>query len=164
MSDDELEAVAYHEAGHAVMAIRLGGEIVSVTVDPDRDDGPARTGDARTRWRRPAPDRAAAAERDLLVAIAGPVAEMHYRGETPHPAVVAEWSADWATAVAAAEGLGLTAAKRDALLTRVVAEVHGVFGEDRLWSATAAVADLLLAHETLEDDDVRDAVEAWLAT
>ncbi|MEM1062722.1 MAG: hypothetical protein AAGJ97_10405 [Planctomycetota bacterium] len=162
MDDGDLEATAYHEAGHAVMTVRLGGEVVSVTVDPDRDDGPRRTGDLTTRWRRAAPDRAAAVERDVLVALAGPVAEMHYTGEAFHPATVAAWSADWATADAVAAAEFPARAKRTAYLERVTRELYAVFGQERLWQAVAGVADELLAHETLEDDEVRAVVEVWL--
>lgn len=35
--------VAYHEAGHAVMALHLGDEVVSVRIQPDDEDRPGLT-------------------------------------------------------------------------------------------------------------------------
>ena len=40
------QIAAYHEAGHAFMAIYVGARVRSVTIDPDWDDGPDRFGDA----------------------------------------------------------------------------------------------------------------------
>lgn len=34
-----MELIAYHEAGHALMAFMLGGEVQLVTIEPDNDDG-----------------------------------------------------------------------------------------------------------------------------
>lgn len=39
------EITAYHEAGHARMALLVGAEIHCVTIEPDKDDGPDRRGD-----------------------------------------------------------------------------------------------------------------------
>ena len=39
---DLSETSAYHEAGHAFMAIYVGARIHSVTIEPDWDDGPER--------------------------------------------------------------------------------------------------------------------------
>jgi len=46
------ELIAYHEAGHALIAILLGAQVKQVTIDPDNDDGPERQGDTQIRWRR----------------------------------------------------------------------------------------------------------------
>ena len=48
--ESNLTQIAYHEAGHSVVAAWLGAEVVSVTLEPDRDDGPRRDGDAAIRW------------------------------------------------------------------------------------------------------------------
>ena len=47
-----MEITAYHEAGHVFMAIYLGARVRSVTIEPDRDDGPDRLGDAQVEWDR----------------------------------------------------------------------------------------------------------------
>ncbi len=45
-----MEATAYREAGHVFMAIYLGARVRSVTIEPDRDDGPDRFGDTQVEW------------------------------------------------------------------------------------------------------------------
>ncbi len=46
------EVIAYHEAGHALVAVLLGGKVKQVTIEPDDDDGPDRQGDTQVLWRR----------------------------------------------------------------------------------------------------------------
>ena len=44
------EISAYHEAGHAFIAIYVGARVRSVTIEPDRDDGPERHADIQVEW------------------------------------------------------------------------------------------------------------------
>ena len=44
------EIAAYHEAGHAFMAIFVGARVRHVTIQPDRDDGPERHADIQVEW------------------------------------------------------------------------------------------------------------------
>ena len=46
------ELIAYHEAGHALMAVLLDGKVKQVAIEPDNDDGPDRQGDTQVVWRR----------------------------------------------------------------------------------------------------------------
>ena len=73
------EITAWHEAGHAMMAVMCGGTIERVTIEPPDDDGPVRYGDTVTRWARMSGRQLAEAE--IQVSLAGPVAEMIYSGE-----------------------------------------------------------------------------------
>jgi hypothetical protein len=100
-----MEITAYHEAGHVFMAIYLGARVRSVTIEPDRDDGPDRFGDAQVEWDLAHFTPREVYEKSVLVALAGPVAEMIHRGEPYHPGFVAEWAADWREAWEAAAGL-----------------------------------------------------------
>lgn len=84
------ELNAYHEAGHALMAILLGGEVRSVTIEPDNDDGPDRQGDTQVLWRRSRMSEKQFAETAIQVSLAGPVAEMIYSGEPYHPGLIAD--------------------------------------------------------------------------
>lgn len=160
MSDDEL--TAYHEAGHAFLAVYLGASLRVVTIEPDRDDGPARFGDTQIVWdRRELSDREYC-ERAVLVILAGPVAEMIYRGEPYHPGFVAEWAEDWSTAWDLAAQLVPDEPKRLALLEQTTAKLHALLREDCHWAGLAAVVDNLLAHGLLEGEEVAEILSAWL--
>ncbi|TWT47816.1 hypothetical protein [Botrimarina hoheduenensis] len=160
-SDDET-ATAYHEAGHAFTAAYAGGRVLSVSIAPDNDDGPHRYGDTQVAWRRAAFAPLVLAEKLVLVALGGPVAEMIYTGEPFHPALVAEWSADWQHAWSEAAALRPEERPRTVWLEARTAGLHGLLSDDRHWEAIAGVADHLLAHETLDEEMFAEVVSAWL--
>ena len=93
-----MEETAYHECGHAFMAVYLGGQVHSLTIEPDRDDGPGRFGDVQVIWDRLRMSVKEFQNKLVLVALAGPVAEMIYTGEPLHPGFIGEWKADWEAA------------------------------------------------------------------
>lgn len=157
-----MEVSAYHEAGHAFMAAYVGARVQSVTIDPDWDDGPARTGDIRVEWPRERFSEREFAEKSVLVALAGPVAEMIYRGEPFHPGLGAEWVVDWNLAWAAAARLIKADRERLSYLEQSTLRLYRLLGRDEHWAALAAIADHLLAHETLDGEDVEDIVREWL--
>ncbi|MDG2012474.1 MAG: hypothetical protein P8J33_03155, partial [Pirellulaceae bacterium] len=99
------DIAAYHESGHALMAIQMGAQVRSITIQPDWDDGPERYADAQIAWPIDDFSQRELHEKMVLVALAGPVAEMLYRGEPLHPGFVAEWAADWKLAWEAATPL-----------------------------------------------------------
>jgi hypothetical protein len=156
------ELSAYHEAGHAVMAWRLGGRVQHVTIEPDDDDGPERYGDTQVRWRRSKFTAAELAASAVQVSLAGPVAEMIYTGDPFHPGLVAEWADDWRQAWAAAEPLLPDERKRLELLERTTLRLYRELGNDAVWAAIAAVADHLLAHDRLDREDLEDILRGWL--
>jgi ATP-dependent Zn protease len=156
------ELVAYHEAGHVLVAVMLGARIRSVTIEPDRDDGPERYGDTQILWPRGRWPAREQAEKDVQVALAGPVAEMIHSGDPFHPGFVAEWAADWQAAWAAAELLHADEVKRLRYLEQISLQLHKRLSRDELWAALAAVVDHLLAHDTLEGEQVEEILEAWL--
>jgi len=155
------DVTSYHEAGHILMAILLGGRVPHATVEPDRDDGPNRHGDVRVLWPKANPADKAFAEKLVLTALAGPVAEMIYTGEPYHPGFVAEWANDWQLAFAAAAPIVGDERRRLTWLESQVRLVYDLFN-DRHWPAVAALADELAAHETLEEEQILDAVGPWL--
>jgi len=157
-----MEITAYHESGHAVMAVHVGAEVRSVTVDPDWDDGPGRFGDTQIFWDTTELSEREYHEKRILVALAGPVAEMLYTGDAYHPGLVSEWSADWSEAWEAAALLHPGDRKRLAFLERTAAELYRTLNDRSFWSALAALADNLVAHETLETEEVEDIVHQWL--
>jgi len=73
--------ISYHETGHAFMAIYVGARVRSVTIDPDRDDGPERHADIQIEWPLDQFTNRQLHEKSVLVALAGPVAEMIHSGE-----------------------------------------------------------------------------------
>ena len=156
------EIIAYHEAGHALMAVLLGGEVRLVTIEPDNDDGPDRQGDTEVLWRRVPEGDKEFAKKAVQVCLAGPVAEMIYSGEPYHPGFVAEWAADWREAWEAAIPLHADERKRLKYLEDVSIRLYHRLKEEDLWSALASLADHLLAHESLEGDQVQEIVEEWL--
>jgi len=156
------DVIAYHEAGHALMAYLLGGQVRQVTIEPDHDDGPRRGGDTQILWRRPAPGDKAFAQISVQVHLAGPVAEMIYSGEPYHPAFVAEWAADWEGATQAAALLHADQRKQVQYLEQVSAQLYRQLQDDELWMPLASLADNLLAHETLEQEQVEEVFREFL--
>lgn len=155
------EVTAYHEAGHVYLAARVGAAVRSVTIESDWDDGPRRFGDTQVEW-----DSSRFTPADYLrnlatVALAGPAAEMVYRGEPFHPASVVEWSADWTAAREAVERLVAGEEKQVAMLEQISIELYRLMNRDDVWAAVAALADELLAHETLERDQIIAVLEDW---
>ena len=153
---------AYHEAGHAFMAIYLGGQVRSVTITPDNDDGPDRYGDVQVLWQHDQFTERELCENMLRVALAGPVSEMIHRGEPLHPGFVAEWSTDWAEAWNTAAALHTDDKRRLAYLEKTTVELYRTLERDDHWAALAAVVDNLLAHETLEGEQVEEIIAQWI--
>ncbi|MDG2224094.1 MAG: hypothetical protein P8L85_22120 [Rubripirellula sp.] len=156
------EVSAYHEAGHAFVAFYVGARVRSVTIDPDRDDGPARYADIKIEWPLDQFTERELAENSVLVALAGPVAEMIHRGEPLHPGFVAEWAADWKLAWRDAAPYYPDERKRLIYLERTSVRLYKLLDREDHWAALAAVVDNLLAHETLDGDEVEEILQQWM--
>ena len=144
------------------MAIYVGARVRSVTIEPDWDDGPARHADIQIEWPLGQFTDQEFCEKSVAVALAGPVAEMIHRGEPYHPGFVAEWAADWEAAWQAAASLVPSKRKRLAYLELTTLKLYRSLRQDRHWAALAAIVDDLLAHETLEGEQVGEIVSQWL--
>jgi ATP-dependent Zn protease len=156
------ELIAYHEAGHGVVAYLLGGVVRQITIEPDADDGPRRGGDTQVVWRRGNDSDKLFAQKSVQVHLAGPVAEIIYSGEFYHPAFVAEWAADWEGAAEAAALLHADLPRRLQYLEQTSRQLHRRLQSDAIWMALAALADSLLAHETLDQEQVEEVLEELL--
>jgi ATP-dependent Zn protease len=156
------ELIAYHEAGHALVARLLGGKVEQVTIEPDNDDGPLRQGDTRVLWRRAGLSDKECARKAVQVSLAGPVAEMIYSGDPYHPGLVAEWAADWGEAWQATMVLYPDERQRLAFLERGSIQLYNRLKQDDHWAAVASLADHLLAHETLDGEQVEEIAGQWL--
>lgn len=157
------ETDAYHEAGHAFMAVFVGARVRSLTIQPDRDDGPQRHADIQVEWPLGRFTAGQLQEKQVLVALAGPVAEMIYSGEPYHPGFVGEWAADWRHAWQAAAVVAKPERQRLAYLEAVTGQLYRRLDQSDHWAVIAAIADNLLAHETLEGEDIVEIVERWLS-
>ena len=159
------ELDAYHEAGHAYVATLLGGRVVHVSIDPedDPDDStrPRRSGETEIRWSRRLTERELC-DLGVRVALAGPVVEMLYTGDPFHPGLVAEWSQDWHMAWQLAGSLQPSEQGRLDWLEGVTRQLYRQLDSEPHWSAVAALADHLLAHDTLEQDEVRSIIAEWI--
>ena len=156
------QRIAYHEAGHAVAAVWLGGEVVQVTLEPDRDDGPFRDGEVQIRWHHGGLSPRDLIDREVAVALAGPAAEMIYLGERPHPLAVREWAEDWRIAWNLAAERVAPHPGRMLWMESILSELCRTFDQDACWQAVAETADELSAHETLEGESVEEIVRRWM--
>lgn len=162
MDDDSL--TAYHEAGHAVIGFVLGGQIESVGLYAEADDWlPERFGDCLVNWGRVDANANWQIQRELLTILAGPVAEMIYRGEKLHPATFPPWQHDWQWAWERSAMLIRDPKRRTEFLEAVIGWLHHHMVDDQCWAAIAAVSDELLAHEYLEAEQLADTLEFWAA-
>ena len=141
-----------------IMAYLLGGQVRQ----PNHDDGPRRGGDTQVIWRRPPDGDKEFAKKAVQVSLAGPVAEMIYSGDPYHPGLVAEWAADWREAWESAVPLHADERTRLKYLEDVSIQLYHRLKEDDLWAVLASLADNLLAHETLEGEQVEEIVGEWL--
>lgn len=86
------ELTAYHEAGHAVAYVRLSLPFTSATIVPDAQGGSA--GGARGAPFHPVGsglktlDRL---EKEIIVALAGPLAQRRHTGRNDHVGAVKDW-------------------------------------------------------------------------
>lgn len=159
MSTDEV--TVYHEAGHAYVALHTGARILSITVVPDNDDGPARHGDTQVEWPTDSMDAATLNTKKVLVALAGPVAEMIYRDEPFHPGLVSEWAVDWQQAWTAAEHLVDDDERRLRFLEETCRQVYQLLNTDDHWAALAVIADHLDAYEMMDGEAVQEVLAQW---
>lgn len=157
--DVDFETLAYHESGHAVMAVMLGGEVISVSVESESEDV---DGDVAVLWRRSGGNAAEDAVDQIKVALAGPIAEMIYVGDYDYLRIRQEHATDWRIASENLQMLNLQTLAEAKLLQDTVAKLYRTIGRDDVWSAIGDVADRLAVDETVEGDVVVDAVEFWL--
>lgn len=151
---DDLDPVtaAYHEAGHALVAHLLGGEVVQVTLEDEDGDLQGKTTVA---WR--VADANERARRHGLAALAGPLAETRHRGDVDPPEVFAAWAADWRNVQRALAICTPRGSAPRPLLQAWIAEVHALLTDADVWERLCRVADALEAHGTLDADLFADA-------
>ncbi len=162
LDDEDDELTAYHEAGHVVMALLTGARVPHVTISPDRDDGPARFGDTSVEWPRDRYDARELAQVMIRVSLAGPVVEMIYTGDPYHPGMMAQWAEDWRSAWEAASSLEKNELRRLRMLELETKHLVHQLQDDDVWAAVAELADNLMAHETLDAEQIESIAQQWL--
>lgn len=156
------EVTAWHEAGHAFVAMWVGARVRSVTIEPADDDGPDRSGDTRVAWSKSRFTGRKLHESQVLVSLAGPVAEMLHTGDPWHPGLVPEWAGDWSAALTSAAKFLPEERERLAYLEQRSLWLYRWLRQDEPWACLGALVDNLLAHETLAGEDVVEIYETWM--
>ena len=129
------EISAYHEAGHAFMAIYVEPVFVRVTIEPDWDDGPDRHADIQVEWPLDQFTDRELHEKSVLVALAGPVAEMIHSGE-PLPSRI--WSRSGPQIGNRLGSCGTAFSderKRLAYLEQTTVQLYRLLNRDHHWAA-----------------------------
>jgi hypothetical protein len=153
-NDEVEEWTTYHEAGHCVLAVACGARVERASVEPEESDF---HGLVQIEW-----DHRANRMDQIAVSLAGPVAEMIYRGDPFHPGLIAEWAMDWKQAWTIARPGTKSDQECLRLLEMLTAKLHRQFSSDSWWAAIAAVSDLLGAHQEIEHDDIAYEVNVWI--
>jgi ATP-dependent Zn protease len=158
--NDQIELTAYHEAGHAVAAAVQGGRVVRITLEPEDED---RYGDTMIEW-----PLAGISPRDNIIRqirtlLAGPIAESIFDGTDYELRITRESSVDWLSAAEFATNLISDKARRTAYLAMMAEELTEQLRADHIWSALAALSDELVAHQTLENEQVEEILGFWLS-
>ena len=160
--DEESVISAYHEAGHAVVAHLAGATVRQISMETSFQDGPSRHGQVEIGWPEDPRRSRGLCMQAIHVALAGPVAEMIYRGDALHPGFVPEWREDWQQAWGLAESIWKDERSRLQQLEQLTTLLHQRLSHDRLWNAIAALADEIQAHEILDEEEVVAILDDWI--
>ena len=157
MRSESPDARAWHEAGHALAAHLLGGVVREVTLESERDES---EGHVAVEWSSaPAHE---SAMRSAMVALAGPVAELVFRGEDvlDDPWELSTWRGDWDEAESQLSELHPDEDQREAARREILLKLYRAFGEADGYESPARLADALDAHGTLDEALFDEAVGA----
>ena len=143
-------ATAYHEAGHAVVALALGRPVQRVSILPNHLRlGHCELGKGMSR---PSQD---VLEREILILLGGPAAEARHTGEY-------DWDAadrDLRTVRSLTEMRAVTQRQVERLERRMLDKVEHLLDRPGVWSAIQRVADELLGSTTISGRAVRHLFE-----
>jgi len=152
------EITAWHEAGHAVVAVMLGGVVDSVSIEVPDAEAAGFTG---VFWRN-ASDTRSQCINDIHVALAGPIAEMIFVGDYDYLRIKQEHAVDWEVVASSVQRMGIDAPTAQRLLASIATDLYGRLRKDEVWSAVADVAERLELDGTIDGDTVNDLAGFWL--
>ena len=137
---DQRIHTAYHEAGHAVIAIVVGRSVNKVTITPSGNKlGICKMSKGRKKASQDA------LEADLLILLAGMAAECRKSGRYNMQGATQD--------LRDAEKLALSRAgnprQASKVLKRSLDKVHNLFGQTATWTATKSIAEALLENESI---------------
>lgn len=159
--DEEETLTAYHEAGHAVIGFALGGVVESVQLGGEHDVlGVRQYGDCRIAWHSIGKNLDEHLQREILTTLAGPAAELVYSGISLEFQNLAPWKQDLDFAWSILSQIPSVERKVETL-SQLLHQLQLIIRSDRCWPAVAALADALLAHEFLEEEEVEEIIRFW---
>jgi len=146
------EATAYHEAGHAVVALALGRPVHRVSVRPRRD----RLGQCEFRKGvfRPSDDWL---EQEILISLAGLAAEARHTGHYARDGADRDLRYVRRLALQRATERQLERFER-----RMLAKVENLLADEGHWRAVEAIAAELLKHEEISGRAARHLYERFI--
>jgi hypothetical protein len=152
----ELECIAYHEAGHAVVAVALGRAVNRVSIIPDEErDTLGHCANRKMPFFHPDYDydrkTRALAEREILIYIAGGIAEARVRGRHNHVGA----RADIGMAMDMAARMSGDTEEASAYLAWLHARAKNLVAVPWHWRAVEKVAAVLLARQRISGQAVR---------
>jgi len=155
--DADQQATAYHEAGHSVVGVLLGAKVRYATLESEQV---GHLGEVEMHW----PTRFAATQSTdpLRAILAGPVAEALYRNLAWQVVARGPGSQDLLQALAITAEYGWSNVKTLAWLQAEGERLREFLDRAEVWAAVSAVADLLLAHDTLEHEEISEEIQAWM--
>jgi hypothetical protein len=160
--DDMLRRIAYHEAGHVVVAVVLGHQFDYVVIDPESPVAP-KTSDSTPHnlmWTDGVLEEEMTlplAENRALFAFAGDAADMHLIGGRP-PGETFDHGADYYCALSGVLRIFPENRERHAFLDRMEDHAREFVREPLRWRQIQAVAEALLERHRLSGTEAAELV------
>lgn len=162
MDDDDI-LTAYHEAGHAAIGFALGGVVEAIQLGGEHEVlGVRQFGACLISWKSIGDNYSVHLQRELLTILAGPAAEIVYLGRPLDFEMMRPWKQDLDAARKLVDKMTHDMTQKQNLLNQTLQKLQDIIRTDRCWSAVAALADALLAHEFIEEAEAEEILRFWM--